>query len=300
MRRANFLLGSAVILMLAGDAVAQQALPVWAPTENWWNSGVQNGARLGRADGTGVMFQAAHLANLREAQQKIAQQAQLDIGVVFVDEPTANAFASVYNNKQVIAVTPAMLELIGDDRDQLAVLLGHEYAHHKLAHTGEQRQQREAATGLARSLLGGLARNYAGNLGGALAGAAVTGIGRSFTRDEERAADAQATDWAVAAGYDVCGIYKLAQRLQTQQGRGGVQLAFLSTHPADAERAANANAKAVALQGRGCDQPAPIPAVATTPAVDQYAPAGSTAPAGGPQPTSDDAFRPAGAAPPAQ
>jgi len=295
-RTANLAVGCTLLVLGLGGAAlaaqqAGQALPVWAPTENWWNSGVQNGARLGRADGTGAMLQATHLQNLREAQQKMAQQAALDIGIVFVDDPQPNGFASVYNDKQVIAITPAMVELIGDDRDAVAVLIGHEFAHHKLAHTGEQRQEREAVTGLARSLLGGIARNYAGNIGGALAGAAVTGIGRSFTRDEERAADSQATDWAVAAGYDVCGAYKLAQRLQNIEGRGGVQLAFLSTHPADAERATNANAKSVAATGRRCDQPAPAVAIPSAAPGDQYAPAGTTAPA------TPEQFAPAGAAP---
>jgi predicted Zn-dependent protease len=310
-RKARFLASCALLIAGFGTAAPaaqqpQNALAVWALTPAQWTSGAANGIRIGRGDGSGVTLKAAHLKNLSEAQAKIAQAAGQNVPIVFVDDAPPNGFASVYNNAQVVAVTPSLVELIGDDDDAVAALLGHENAHHKLGHTADTRNARERNIGAARSLFGGLANNLVGGLGGALAGAAagaaVTSLGRSFTRDEERAADAQGLEWAVAAGYEPCGNYRLAQKLQSIAGTG---LAFLSTHPGPEERMANANARAIALTGRGCDQPAPQPAVAVE-APPAPTPAAVTEPAAQPaagqpaadQPGAANPYAPAGASSP--
>jgi Zn-dependent protease with chaperone function len=294
-RTRRLLLGCTLLIAsgVAALAAQQQSLAVWALTDAQWASGVTNGMRLGRADRTGVTLQAAHLKNLRDAQQKLAQVSAMNVPIVFVDDREPNGFASMYNNMQVIAITPPLVELIGDDPDAVAALVGHEIAHHKLDHTREQRENREELTGLARGVLGGLARNFGGNLAGAVAGAAVTGIGRSFTRDEERAADSQGLDWAVASGFDACGGYRLTQKLQSLQ-RGGIQLSFLSTHPGLEERMANASVKA----GRDCALSAPAPVVAQAAAPAPAAATQLPPPAGQPAPPPDQPA-PASPQPPA-
>ena len=293
---------SLFVLGWAGAAAAAQqgsALAVWEVPERWWQGGMVNGARLGRADGSGETLPAPAIRNLFEAQAKIAQASGMNIPVVFVDDPQPNGFASDFKDRQVIAITPALVRLLGEDQDAMAALLGHEFAHHQLGHTAQQRNARERNTNVAGGLLGGLARNFVGGLGGAVAGAAVntavTGIGRSFTRDEERTADDQGLTWTGAAGYDLCGGYRLMEKLKGESSRG-LQLAFLSTHPGEDERMANASARA----GRACDAPARalIPAVDTTPA-PAAAPAEPVA--GDPSaPAGADPYAPAGAAPPAQ
>jgi Zn-dependent protease with chaperone function len=306
-RKARFLAASALFITFGTAAPAAQqpnnTLAVWALTPAQWQSGIANGIRIGRGDGTGVTLKAAHLKNLYDAQLKVARASNQNVPIVFVDDAPPNGFASIYNNAMVVAITPSMVELVGDDDDAVAAMLGHENAHHKLGHTADTRNSRERNIGAARSLFGGLANNLIGGVGGAIAGAAagaaVTGLGRSFTRDEERAADAQGLEWAVTAGYEACGNYRLAQKLQMVAGGG---LAFLSTHPGPEERMANANARAIALTGRGCDAPPAQPTIAdavqtgappapTAAAVTEPAPAAEP-PAGG------NPYAPAGAAGP--
>lgn len=236
----------------AGAAGQQVQVQMWEPSEERWPVVVTSGVALRKADGTRVVLSAVQLTNFRDAQLKIMEQSALRIPLVFTDEPDANGYATMNGERLVVAITFPLVALVGDDRDAVAALLGHEFAHHKMGHTGQERGNRESATGAIGSLLGGLANNYV-PFGRAVVGAAVAGIGRSFTRDEERAADNLGLDWAIASGYDPCGSYRLAQKL----GGGAGVLQFLSTHPGPEERLANAEGRSIALNGRGCMQPIP-------------------------------------------
>jgi predicted Zn-dependent protease len=78
---------------------------------------------------------------------------------------------------------------------------------------------------------------------------AATSIARSFTRDEERAADEQGIKWAVASGYDRCRKARVVEHFARYTSDG---ITLLSTHPSYAERSALADAYARKATGKGC------------------------------------------------
>jgi predicted Zn-dependent protease len=84
--------------------------------------------------------------------------------------------------------------------------------------------------------------------GGTITSLAATSIARSFTRDEERAADKQGIRWAVAAGYDPCGKARTVEHFARYSSDG---IPLLSTHPSYGERSALADEYA-RKAGKGC------------------------------------------------
>jgi len=123
--------------------------------------------------------------------------------------------------------------------DAIAVTMGHEFAHLHLGHSGAARKEREdTARGVSNVL--GTILNIAGvPFGGTIASVGVTAVARSFTRDEERAADELGLKWATGAGFDVCGKARAVRMYQSM--RSGVDIPFLSTHPSYGERSDLAN-----------------------------------------------------------
>jgi predicted Zn-dependent protease len=116
--------------------------------------------------------------------------------------------------------------------------LGHELAHHQLGHTHPgYAKNRDVTVNVASQALGMIA-SYFVPFSGLVVGNAAKGAGLSFSRDDERAADLQGMQWAQQAGYSACGSYRFAT---TMNALGeGASLAFLSTHPGNAERMKNA------------------------------------------------------------
>lgn len=149
------------------------------------------------------------------------------------DEP--NGYASVgADGKNNIAVTLGMLELIGDDADECAALVGHELAHLTLGH-GAKRREREENRQLGSAITGFALTLARVPMGASAADVASTAIERTYTRDEEREADAKGLEYARAAGFDPQGAVRLWEQLsKVQPGSGPLQV--LSTHPASAER----------------------------------------------------------------
>lgn len=153
--------------------------------------------------------------------------------VVVITGRPANAFASVQDGTALVAINFGMVEMLGEDRDAWAALLGHEFSHLTLNHR-ESRQKRRADEEISSGLLG-IALSIAGvPFGGTLADASVTLVERGYSRDEEREADRAGVDLMVRAGFDPAG----AVRMQEKLARFGATAAlpFLSTHPGGEER----------------------------------------------------------------
>jgi predicted Zn-dependent protease len=147
------------------------------------------------------------------------------------------------DGKPIIIINKPMMDLIKDDPDMAAALLGHEMAHLYLRHPGAT-----AGTDAAGSILGLLAgialeivaQNKLGvtNLGlqgGELIG---TAFSTSFTRDQEREADRLGLIWAKQDGYDPNGAIKLFKELEKRGGNSLVP--FFQSHPNPSERIENA------------------------------------------------------------
>ncbi|MDH4321063.1 MAG: M48 family metalloprotease [Desulfobulbaceae bacterium] len=145
-----------------------------------------------------------------------------------------------------IAATRGIL-LAMENEAQLAALLGHELAHVNARHTASQ---------MSKGLLGNVflagAVAYAGQrqhgqlaeqLGMLSAGLLLA----SYSRDNEREADAIGMEYMVAAGYNPQGMIGLMAILQniSKHKPGAIELMF-STHPMSDERYTNAQDNAAA------------------------------------------------------
>lgn len=176
-----------------------------------------------------------------EIAQKIQSVASVSARAYIIDGKEPNAFSSSKDGQNYIGVNLAMLELLGDDRDATAALLGHETAHLVLSH-GSARRDRENVRAGASQVLGVVLGAVGVPFGGTLASVATTAVERTYTRDEERDADRYGIDYARRAGFNPAGAVRLWERMSQRSSAN--PLAFLSTHPGSEERLATMRALA--------------------------------------------------------
>jgi hypothetical protein len=162
--------------------------------------------------------------------QGVVPGVDADLLIATPKEP--NAFASTHDGRPVVGITLGMLDLVGLDRDAYAALLGHEFAHLSLHH-GETRAKRGAASFAVSEILG-LVMSQVVPMGGTLTSLAVTAIERTYTRDEERAADKTGFEYLVSAGFDSAGAIRLWEKMHAASS--GLTIPFLATHPMSQER----------------------------------------------------------------
>jgi predicted Zn-dependent protease len=167
---------------------------------------------------------------------RLVTAAGLDLGsyrFYVVNHPDRNAFAApggyIYLHTGTI--------LAAQNVSELAAVLAHEIghvAHRDVAENWERRQDaaraQRAGVVAAGLTAGPLGAGAAGLLGG-LGGLAVL---NSFTRDDEREADAFSVEILQRAGYDPRGLVTFFQTL-LRDGDGGVP-ELLSSHPGTSER----------------------------------------------------------------
>ncbi len=179
------------------------------------------------------------LQQMMLAHLRIARTAKIQAELLIVEGNEPNAFAAIKDGQRIIAVNLGMLKLIGDDVHEVAALLGHEAAHWAKGHV-------DAAQLRANTLnaLGTLARGGLG-MAGVPGASAITGLGlelieASYSRDQEREADAQSIDYLLANGYQPQAAIRLQEKML--KAGGGFRLAFLSSHPSGDERIGNLKA----------------------------------------------------------
>lgn len=169
-----------------------------------------------------------------EVKKRIETAAGIKTFEFFVasgDQP--NAFSADTTNGKIVAVNVAMLNMIGDDVDGYASVLGHEYAHLSLNHM-TIRKEREQSRRAASNVLG-IALGIAGvPMAGTIANIGTTAIERTYTRDEERDADKLGLDYMVKAGYDPQGAVRISKKMSEQSHNSSIP--FLATHPSSDER----------------------------------------------------------------
>jgi len=242
-------------LLVAGCASApkSEVKGFWLPaSQEAWSKVPDSGLTLRRRDGVARTVPAVSIRNLVAVKAALEQASSVhaDLGLVELDSP--NAFAFDYQGRPAIAFSISWLDKLGDDKDALATTIGHELAHIALGHTGDSRKNREQAASATSQVLG-IALNLTGvPLGSAVASVGVTAFTRSFSRDEERAADDYGLRWAVAAGFDPCGRVR-TMNMYRSLGNDAGSIPFLSTHPGAAERSKLADDYARKMRGRACD-----------------------------------------------
>jgi predicted Zn-dependent protease len=142
-----------------------------------------------------------------------------------IDQDQVNAFALPGGP---IYVTDRLLREIGDDRDQLAGVLGHEVAHVARRHSARQ-IERQNLLGLGIQIL---TQGTAQDIASLVANLELL----SYSRDQEREADSKGVEYMRAAGYNPMGLVRFLERLARMEGSGG-SVPFLRSHPGSAARA---------------------------------------------------------------
>jgi len=140
--------------------------------------------------------------------------------------------AMVHAGVPTVALTVGMLDLIEDDVDAYAAIIGHEIAHLRLDHIGQRTRREQTRQGFTQ-VLGAFLGFFGVPMGGAIADVATDIGARVYTRDEEREADRVGFDYLRMAGFDPRGAVRVWQRMAS---RPGLSIPFLGSHPSSEER----------------------------------------------------------------
>ena len=142
-----------------------------------------------------------------------------------------------------IACTRGIL-LEVDNEAELAALLGHEIGHVNARHTASRMSSQiliSGAAGLGGALIGAKYGNTWGAVAGGLGGLGAGLLLASYSRDDERQADALGMQYMTNAGYNPDGMIGLMDMLNEQHETEPSALEVMfSTHPMSSERLATA------------------------------------------------------------
>lgn len=168
--------------------------------------------------------------------RRITRAANVQAELLLVDGAEPNAFAGSVDGRPVIGINTAMMKLIGDDNEAFAALLGHEAAHWAKGHMDSGKTRANTLQGLGTLAAVGL------GLAGVPGAGYITGFGAdlieaSYSRDEEREADALGVEYMLANGFDPAAAVRLHEKMLKLPS--GVSIPFLSSHPSGDERIEN-------------------------------------------------------------
>jgi predicted Zn-dependent protease len=181
------------------------------------------------------------------AHFRITRSAGIQAELFIVEGEEPNAFVGVIEDRRMIAINIAMVRLIGGNMDEFAALLGHEAAHWAKGHVDSSQSRSGTIQGIGTLIGVGL------GMAGVPAAGIITGLGAdliqaSYSRDDEREADAFGIDYMLASGFDPQGALRLQEKMLKLPGARPVP--FLSSHPSGEERVENLKALINAKQGK--------------------------------------------------
>lgn len=171
-----------------------------------------------------------------------------DMRVYVVEQPWFNA--SMAPNGMMVVWTGALLRF--QDEAELALVLGHEFAHFRQRHSLRQWRKAKntsAVVGSISLLAFGGGAGAAGYLANFLG---VAGLSQ-FSRDAERESDRLGFAVATGQGYDPAAGVRLWQRMKDEEDarRYGKPIPVFASHPRTAERLADVQAAAQDHGGGG-------------------------------------------------
>ncbi len=171
-----------------------------------------------------------------------------DMRVYIVEQPWFNA--SMAPNGMMVVWTGALLRF--QDEAELALVLGHEFAHFRQRHSLQQWRKAKNTSAVMGSI-GLLA--FGGGAGGAGYLANFLGLAQmsQFSRDAERESDRLGFAAATGQGYEAAAGARLWKRMKDEEDarRYGKPVPVFASHPRTAERLADVEAAARAHGGGG-------------------------------------------------
>lgn len=179
---------------------------------------------------------------------KVAGDYCADMRVYIVEQPWFNA--SMAPNGMMVVWTGALLRF--QDEAELALVLGHEFAHFRERHSLQQWRKAKntsAVVGSISLLAFGGGAGAAGYLANFLG---VAGMSQ-FSREAERESDRLGFAAATGQGYEPSAGARLWQRMKDEEDarRYGKPIPVFASHPRTAERLADVQAAAQAHGGGG-------------------------------------------------
>jgi predicted Zn-dependent protease len=224
--------------LLIACSASKKPMAVQVPNDAWWQSANTDPSA------------SSSEKNLATVRQQMMKSVPFPFVVGLSDSTEINAYAQLQNNQRYIILTNGFIAQFGNDPDVMAAVLGHELAHHQLGHTQpDYAKNRDAAIDVTSQALGMIA-SYFIPFSGLVVGNAAKGMGLTWSRNDERSADEMGMQWAMQAGYSPCGSYRFAAQMN-DLGEGAA-ITFLSTHPGNNERMANADRFAQNKKGAPC------------------------------------------------
>ncbi|AKF02926.1 M48 family metallopeptidase [Sandaracinus amylolyticus] len=148
-----------------------------------------------------------------------------------VDTDQINAFALPGG---FIYVTRGLIEE-ADTMSELAGPLAHEIAHVEHRH-GVEQMSRMQSTALGATLAYVLLGREPGDLEQAALGVGAGAVFASYSRDDEREADASAIEYTTSAGIDPSGLTRFFATLAAEEEERGVLERWFATHPMTEDR----------------------------------------------------------------
>lgn len=169
---------------------------------------------------------ARYVAALGKKLGALSHQPNLAYNIQVLDSPVVNAFAVPGG---YVYLTRGILAYINDEAE-LAGVVAHEIGHIAARHSAQQYSKAQfAQLGLGLgSVLSKTFRKYAG-----VAQAGVELLFLSFSRSDEREADALGVEYSAKAGYDtnhMANLFVTLERLNPGEAQGGLP-GWFSTHP---------------------------------------------------------------------
>lgn len=196
-----------------------------------------------------------YFGDLNSVFLRLQRAAGTDATLYFSPARVVNAFATVSNGRNIVVVYGGLLSLLGDDRDAIAAVLGHELGHVKFHHVLQGQQVNNALkliTGLAGLAIDvheakrGKPQLVGVGAAGADLGFAIAS--RAYTRDQEREADHESIELMVASGIEPEAAVRVQQRLLAVGGSN--QLPIFATHPSSQERIDNLRTQLASMAPR--------------------------------------------------
>lgn len=184
---------------------------------------------------------AMYRANVQRVKEllKVKRKLERHLGItvnLFLFETgdgNPNAFAYKDGDTAYVLITPGLLELMGNDMDAYAFILGHEFAHIQKEHALQKAYLAQLME-FSRDLKDTALKDRRVSVNHTADGVADVMYGLSFSRDQEREADSLGLNYATTMGYDARGALRVMRALSTLP-KGEIP-PLLQSHPVNSER----------------------------------------------------------------
>ena len=184
----------------------------------------------------------AFYQDLLDVHKNLAAASGLKLRLLISEDDEVNAYATEQEGERWVVLNWGLIDALHDDRDAIAAVLAHEYAHHGKNHI-QRTQSSNSVLGVLGAIAGAAINAKLGTseLGHAIGRTGAKVLSSTFSRDQEREADSQGLQWMINAGYNPLAAVRLQKKLLELAGSDD-QFSLFRSHPPSKDRAAELDA----------------------------------------------------------